>query len=115
MGDDEKCIIIDTQDESTFSANDTKRKVLALNGETNIRPKEKGKGIMVSAFLTPRGVLRVPDHKTDEELLTDPDFPRKPENFLRISKRLSVNKCLQEKLFAYLSMAKTPKGIGPVP
>jgi hypothetical protein len=41
-------------------------------GHQPLRPKTKGKGIMVSGFLTPGGRLRVPDTIPDSELLKDP-------------------------------------------
>jgi hypothetical protein len=36
----------------------------------------RGKGIMISGFLTPGGILKVPDHLSDEELLSDPTWPK---------------------------------------
>jgi hypothetical protein len=42
------------------------------DGKQPLRPKTKGKGIMVSGFLTPGGILRVPDSVSDEELLANP-------------------------------------------
>ncbi|KAA8914313.1 hypothetical protein FN846DRAFT_758996, partial [Sphaerosporella brunnea] len=42
----------------TFNANDGKRKVWMENGKQPLRPKTKGKGIMISAFLTPGGILK---------------------------------------------------------
>ncbi len=50
---DQRQIIMITYDESTFSANDMRRKVWTLNGQGILRPKRKGKGIMVSDFLLP--------------------------------------------------------------
>lgn len=44
-------------------------------GQQPIRPKAKGKGIMVSRFLTPGGCLKVPDDVPDSELLQDPMWP----------------------------------------
>ena len=38
-------------------------------GHQPIRQKGKGDGVMVSGFLTPGGLLKVPDHISDEELL----------------------------------------------
>ena len=54
-------MVLITRDESTFNANDGKRKLWLAKGKNLIRPKSKGRGIMVSAFLTPGGLLRVPD------------------------------------------------------
>ena len=50
-GPDRRPIIMITCDESTFSANDGHRKVWTLNGQGILRPKRKGKGIMVLDFL----------------------------------------------------------------
>ncbi len=52
-GPDRKPIIMITHNESTFSANDWHRKVLTLNSQGILRPKGKGKEIMVSDFLLP--------------------------------------------------------------
>ena len=52
-GSDKRPIIMITHDESTFSANDGRRKVWTLNGQGILRPKGKGRGIMVSDFLLP--------------------------------------------------------------
>jgi hypothetical protein len=72
----EKPLVLVTHDESTFNANDGKRRLWLKNGEQPLRPKGKGKGIMVSGFLTPGGILRVPDHVLDADLLTNPKWPR---------------------------------------
>lgn len=50
-GPDQRPIIIITNDESTFSANDGRQKVGTLNSQGILQPKGKGKGIMVSDFL----------------------------------------------------------------
>lgn len=52
-GPDRRPIIMITHDESTFSAIDGRRKVWTLDGHGILRPKGKGKGIMVSDFLLP--------------------------------------------------------------
>ena len=44
--------------------------------EQPLLPKGKGKGIMVSAFLTPGGILKVPIHVSNGQLLADPTWPR---------------------------------------
>jgi hypothetical protein len=64
-----------TQDESTFNANDGKRRIWMEEGKNPLRPKARGQGIMVSGFLTPGGILRVPDHIPDAELLRNPTWP----------------------------------------
>jgi hypothetical protein len=68
----ERPLVFVTHDESTFHANDGKRQGWMPKGEQPIRPKHRGKGIMVSGFLTPGGRLRVPEHISNEELLRDP-------------------------------------------
>jgi hypothetical protein len=75
----DKPIVFITHDESTFNANDGKRQFWLKNGEQKLRPKGRGKGIMVSGFLTPGGILRVPDHISDEELLNNSSWPRNNE------------------------------------
>ena len=52
-GPNRRPIIMITHEESTFSANDGRKKVWTLNGQGILRPKGKGKGIMVSDFLLP--------------------------------------------------------------
>jgi hypothetical protein len=58
---DVKEIILVTHDESTFSANDGRRSCWVKEEENPLRPKGKGRGIMVSEFLTEIGRLRVSD------------------------------------------------------
>ncbi len=50
-GPDRRPIIMITHDESTFFANDWRKKVWTLNGQGILRLKRKGKGIMVLDFL----------------------------------------------------------------
>lgn len=64
-----KPLVIVTHDESTFNANDGRRQGWVYQNHQPLLPKGRGKGIMVSAFLTPGGILKVPDSITDEELL----------------------------------------------
>ena len=71
----EKPLVLVTHDESIFSANDGKRRVWKEKGKLPLRPKGKGKGIMVSEFLTPIGRLRVPDSVPNHQLLQDKDWP----------------------------------------
>ena len=61
-----KPLVFIIHDESTFNANDGKRQCWMKKGHQPIRQKGKGKGIMVSGFLTPGGLLKVPDHINDE-------------------------------------------------
>ena len=50
-GPDQRPIIMITYNESIFSTNDGCRKVWTLNDQGILRPKAKGKGIMVLDFL----------------------------------------------------------------
>jgi len=75
----EKPLVLVTHDESTFNANDGKRKMWMLNGKQPIRPKTRGKGIMVSGFLIPGGILRVTDHVSDKELDHSGQWPKDSE------------------------------------
>ncbi|KAN0067115.1 hypothetical protein V8E54_014762 [Elaphomyces granulatus] len=63
---------IPNEDTNAF---DGKHRFWAKKGEQPLRPKGMGKGIMVSGFLTPGGILRVPDHVSDEELSSNPTWP----------------------------------------
>lgn len=76
----EKPLMLCTQAESTFNANDGKRVIWMENGKQPIRPKGRGKGIMVSGFLTPGGVLSIPESISDAELLqNEVDWPLLPD------------------------------------
>lgn len=57
-------------DESTFNASDGKRRLWMEDGKQPPRPKARGKGLMVSDFLTPGGRLAVTDAISDAELAT---------------------------------------------
>ena len=52
-GPNRRPVIMITHDESTFSANDGRRRVWTLDGHGILRPKGRRKGIMVSDFLLP--------------------------------------------------------------
>lgn len=52
-GSHRRPIIMITHDESIFSANDSRRNAWIQEGHNILRPKGKGKGIMVSDFLLP--------------------------------------------------------------
>lgn len=69
LQDGKKPLVLVTHDESTFNANDGKRHIWMEKGKTPLRPKGRGKGIMISEFLTPGGRLHVPDSVSDDELL----------------------------------------------
>ena len=68
----QKPLVLVTHNESTFSANDGKRRrwMENLNGKQPLRPKGRGKGLMVSNFLMSGGRLAqaVPDIVLDAEL-----------------------------------------------
>ena len=72
----EKPLVLVTHDEARFNANDGKRRMWMKENEQPLRPKGKGKGIMVSGFLTPGGILKVPSHVSDIQLLADSTWPR---------------------------------------
>ena len=65
---DGKEIVVVTHDESTFSANDGRRSCWMAEGESILRPKGRGKGIMVSEFLTGAGRLNIRGEVSNEEL-----------------------------------------------
>ncbi len=52
-GSDRRPIVMIIYDESTFCVNDSRQKVWTSDGHGILRPKGKGKGIMVSDFLLP--------------------------------------------------------------
>ena len=64
----QKLLVLVTRDESTFNANDGKRQMWMKEDEQPLRPKGRGKGLMVADFLTPGGRLAVPDAITDAQL-----------------------------------------------
>ncbi|RPA99438.1 hypothetical protein L873DRAFT_1789591 [Choiromyces venosus 120613-1] len=71
----EKPFVFIAHDESTFNTNDGKRKIWMAGGKQPLRPKTKGKGIMVSGFLTPGDHLKVPENIPNSRLLEDPMWP----------------------------------------
>jgi len=79
----EKAIVFITHDESTFNANDGKRRIWKGEGKQPLRAKSRGKGIMVLGFLTLGGRLKVLDTVSDEELLRDPMWPKHGETPIR--------------------------------
>lgn len=71
-GDERRPIIVITHNECTFSANDGKRQAWAQPGNSFLRPKGRGQGIMVSEFLLPFGRLNLSSlsqEKRDEIVL----------------------------------------------
>lgn len=58
-GEDCRPVIVITHDECTFFANDGIRKAWTRIGDTFLRPKGRGQGIMVSEFLLPFGRLNL--------------------------------------------------------
>jgi hypothetical protein len=73
----QKPLVVVTHDESTFNANDGKRELWMEDGKQSLRPKARGKGLVISDFLTPGGRLAVPDAISDTELKHDIDLPRR--------------------------------------
>jgi len=64
----QKPLVLVTHDESTFNANDRKRQLWMKDSKQPLRPKARGKGLMVSDFLTPGGRLAVPNTISDTEM-----------------------------------------------
>lgn len=58
-GNERRPVIVITHDECTFSLNDGHRFGWQKDGDTFLRPKSKGRGIMVSEFLLPFGRLNL--------------------------------------------------------
>ncbi|WP_375449336.1 hypothetical protein [uncultured Nostoc sp.] len=68
-GENRRPVIVITHDECTFSANDGKTHGWQRKGDIFLRPKGKGKGIMVSDFLLPfsrLNLLRLPEEEQDQ-------------------------------------------------
>ena len=75
----EKPLVLVTHDESTFNANHGTRRMWMLNSMQPILPKTRGKGNIVLGFLTPGGILRVPDHVSDKVLDHSGQWPKDSE------------------------------------
>ena len=71
----EKPLVFITHDKSIFNVNDGKRRLWMKDGKQPLRLKGKGKGIIVSSFLTPSGLFQVPGHISKARLLEDPMWP----------------------------------------
>ena len=68
-GENRRPVIVITHDECTFSAHDGKTHRWQRKGDTFLRPKGKGRGIMVSDFLLPfsrLNLLRLPEAEQDQ-------------------------------------------------
>jgi hypothetical protein len=78
-----KPLIFVTHDESTFNANDRRRRMWMADGKQPLRLKAKGKSIMVSEFLTPGGRLCVPDNVSNAQLLEDLMWPMRDGQLVR--------------------------------
>ena len=61
LGPNEKPLILITYDESTFDSNDGRHHLWGHNGNTILRKKSRGQGIMISDFLFPGGRLQAPE------------------------------------------------------
>lgn len=66
-GEERRPIIVITHDECTFSSNDGIRKAWTRIGDTFLRPKGRGQGIMVSEFLLPFGRLNLTSSPEDKK------------------------------------------------
>ncbi|RPA91713.1 hypothetical protein L873DRAFT_1838619 [Choiromyces venosus 120613-1] len=66
-----KPIVLVVHDESTFNANDGQSKIWIKDDHILLKKKSRGKGIMVSDFLTPGGQLRFSE---GEHLNPDPEY-----------------------------------------
>lgn len=86
-GHEQRLVIVITHDECTFSANDGKRTVWMKKGESKLRPKGRGQGIMASEFLLPFGRLN---------LLS---MSQEKREQVRVEKGLSVTEAVE--LFEY--------------
>lgn len=82
----QKPLVVVTHDESTFNANDGKRELWMEDGKQPLRPKARGKGLMISDFLTPGGRLAVPDAISDTELKHDIYLADMPPNISSMAK-----------------------------
>ena len=80
-------IVLVTHDESTFDSNDGRRYVWMKEGEPPLRKKTRGKGIMVSEFVTAGGRLKAPEWLPIENL---PNFGLTEDNKLRYSAHLAT-------------------------
>lgn len=58
-GTERRPVIVITHDECTFSANDRIRRAWTRKGDTFLRPKGRGQGIMTSEFILPFGRLNL--------------------------------------------------------
>lgn len=94
-GCDRRPVIVITHDECTFSANDGIRKAWTRIGDTFLRPKRRGQGIMVSEFLLPFGCFNL-------LLLSE-----EKQKDIRDTTGLTITK-----LLSFLSMEKIMEGIG---
>ncbi|RPA80167.1 hypothetical protein BJ508DRAFT_210526 [Ascobolus immersus RN42] len=81
-----KPLVLLTHDESTFNANDGIRHAWLKNGHQILRPKARGKGIMVSDVITQVGRLVVPDTVSDVEMNAAGVFRRDAAEFLEYGK-----------------------------
>lgn len=67
----EKPLVLVTYNESIFGASDKKRRIWKKKGRSPLRPKRKGKEIMISEFLLPIGRLHVLDSVPNHQFLQD--------------------------------------------
>lgn len=65
----ERLCVLMAHDESTFSANDARRQAWHNIKQTHLRPKSRGRGIMLSDILYANGRVCVPDSITAEQMI----------------------------------------------
>ena len=81
----ERNIVVVTHDESTFHVYDSRWSIWVEKGEMPLRPKGKGRGIMVSDFLYQRGRLAAPQSIT-EDWLSEHNLQQHTTEFFEYSK-----------------------------
>lgn len=86
-GLEKRPVILITHDESTFNANDGCRQVWQKDGHSVLRPKGKGKSIMVSDFLLLCSQLNLFSlFQTQQDELVSSDIPLEAAKFFEYSK-----------------------------
>lgn len=69
-----KVLVLVIYNKSIFNANDKKRKIQKKKGKSPLQSKEKGKGIMISKFLTLIKKLSVFDSMPNYQLSQNKDY-----------------------------------------
>ena len=101
-----KSVII-FHDESTFQANDDESWLWGVKGESVIRPRSRGAGIMVSDFIDEHnGYLRLTEEEFSEAVKNNPQLRRQAREFLEYGKDHD-GYWTAEKFFKQLEVAAT--------